>query len=91
MSLNTIIITGLFYLIPGNIEILYREKLSSDADLSAVATLTIIRNFLYTCGLSSLILTFTPFKILGFFSYCLFLYSIYEYFRSIKYRLPFLY
>ena len=89
MSLNNKITIGIFYLIPGNAELFYRETLSSDVILSAFATAKIIknRNFLYMCGVSSIILAFTPFILLRFFAQCLYLYSIYKYFRYIKYRL----
>jgi hypothetical protein len=85
MSLNRSFITGLFYLIPGNVEMFYCEKFLSSVNLQADSYSTIInkRNFLYICGAFSIFLAFTPFKILRYFAYCLCIYSIYEYFSSI--------
>ena len=86
MSTNIIIVTGLFYLIPGNAELCYRNTLASgNMGLNGVY-LDVInkRNFLYICGLSSIFLLFMPFKMLGSFMYCLFIFSVLAYFRSIK-------
>jgi hypothetical protein len=99
MSLN-IIITGLFYLLPRNVEMYYCYALESryiakhvvnlDVIIDAVLDVIDKRNFLYIFGLSSLIVSFMPFKMLEFFTYCLFLYSIFVYFRSIKRWLPYI-
>ena len=95
MSLN-IIITGLFYLLPGNVEIYYCYALESryiakhGVNLDVILDVIDKRNFLYIFGLSSLIVSFMQFKLLEFFTYCLFLYSIFVYFRSIKRWLPYI-
>jgi hypothetical protein len=86
MSLNIEIISALLYLIPEEAEIYYHHTLNSGNMTSNGIYLDIInkRNFLYTCGLSSIFLLFTPFKILRTFTYCLFLYSVSAYFCSVK-------
>lgn len=65
MSFKIIIITGLFYLIPGNAEIYYRSA-SSQGNLGLAGVfLDIIRkrNFVYMCGLFYIFTLFTPNKI----------------------------
>ena len=86
MSLNIVILTGIFYLIPGNAEICYRHTSGSGNMGLTGVYLDIInkRNFVYVSGLASIVLLFTPFKMVRVFTYCLFLFSIILYFSSIK-------
>jgi hypothetical protein len=86
MSSNIIIVTGLFYLIPGNAEICYRHTSAcGNMGLTGVY-LDVInkRNFVYFSGFISLVVLVTPFKLLTLFSYCLFVFSILLYFNCIK-------
>lgn len=86
MSFNIIILTGIFYLIPGNAEICFRTNSGSgNIGLTRVFFDVINkRNLVYISGLTSLVLLFTSFKIARNFTYCLFLFSLFLYFASIK-------
>ena len=84
--LSTIILRGLFYLVPGNAEICYRHaSASGNMGLTNVyLDVKIKRDTFYTFGMSSLVFSFVPFKMLRLFVHTLSICSLIIYFRSIK-------
>ncbi len=86
MTFIIIILSGLFYLIPGNAEILCRYTSDSGNRGLNRIYLDIInkRNLIYISGSFSLILLYAPFKVLRYLSYLLFIFSVLLYFHSIK-------
>lgn len=92
MSFNIIMLSSLFYLIPGNAEILYRYTSSSGNMGLTGVYLDVInkRNFVYVSGLSFIVIAFTPFKMLRIFICGLFLFSLFLYFNSIKRWQPYI-
>jgi len=86
MSFNIIILTGIFYLIPGNAEICFRNT-SGSGNIGLTALFYDVinkRNLVYISGLTSIVLLFTTFKIARNFTCCLFIFSLFLYFASIK-------
>ena len=92
MTFGIIILSGLFYLIPGNAEMLCRYTADSgNIGLNSIY-LDVMRkrNLIYMSGSFSLILLFTPFKVLRLFSYFLFVLFVSTYFYSMKSWHPYL-
>jgi hypothetical protein len=86
MSFNIIILTGLFYLIPNNLEICHHNyTLNGDMSLTNVyLDVKIKRDTFYKLGIASLVFLFLPFKMLRLFVHTLSIFSLIIYFRSIK-------
>jgi hypothetical protein len=82
----SIILTGLFYLTPGNAELCYRHTSSSGNMGLTGVYLDIInkRNLVYFSGFILLVILFAPFEYVKLVSYCLFLFSVLAYFHSVK-------
>lgn len=92
MTFNIIILSALFYLIPGNAEILYRHTSSSGNMGLTGVYLDVInkRNFVHVSGLSLIVVLFIPFNMLRTFICGIFLFSLYLYFNSIKRWQPYI-
>ena len=87
MSFNILILTSLFYLMPGNAEICYHHTSESGNVSLTGVYLNVInqRNFVYISGLVPIVLLFTPFKMVRIFTYFIFLFALFLYISSIKY------
>lgn len=85
MSFSIIILTGLFYLVPGTIEVLHRSTQSTgNLALNGVYFNVLNnRNFVYIFGIFSIITLYLPYKILRLFSEGLFVFFIFSYFNAI--------
>jgi hypothetical protein len=79
MTTTNIILSGLFYLIPGNLEIINNDSLSGVYD-----DIKHKRDTLFIFGCSTLVYSLLPFKIIKLFMGGLCVYSIIVYFRTIK-------
>jgi hypothetical protein len=81
-----ILVTGLFYLIPGVLDmLLYHSESINNLRLSiALLDLKYKRNFLYITTFSSILFTMKKVFLLQYFFYCLFLFSFHSYLNSIK-------
>lgn len=86
MSFTIIILKGLFYLIPGTAEMLYRssESIRNIRMSNIYFDVQHKRNFIYITGFSSIFFSFTKTYMLRYFFYSLFLFSIYSYYSTIK-------
>jgi hypothetical protein len=86
MSFTIIILTGLFYLIPGIVEMLCRssESIGNMKASNIYFDIEHKRNFIYITGFSSILFSFTNTYMLRYFFYILFLFSIYSYYSTIK-------
>lgn len=75
-----VIVSGLFYLIPGNLELVeYNVYIHEVYD-----NIKNKRNLVLISGLSSIAFSFLPLRIIRLFVYGLFAYSTYVYFQVIK-------
>jgi hypothetical protein len=86
MSLNIIILTGFFYLIPGTVE-LFRSPVEESGNMGRAGVYLDIqykRNFVYITAFSSIFFSFTKMFMLRYFFYSLFLFANYSYFVTIK-------
>lgn len=85
MAFSIIILTGLFYLLPDMIDLLYNatEGFGNISFNSIYLDVMNKRNFVYMSGVFSIINVFMPFKILRSFSYGLFIFSIFLYFTPL--------
>jgi hypothetical protein len=81
-----ILVTGLFYLIPGIIDmLLYHSESINNLRLSiALLDLKYKRNFVYITTFSSILFTMKKVFLLQYFFYCLFLFSFHSYLNSIR-------
>jgi|APFre7841882793_1041355.scaffolds.fasta_scaffold190420_1 hypothetical protein len=86
MTFFIIILTGLFYLIPGMAEIICETAESSGNFYIIGAALDVKykRNFVYITTFSSILFSFTKLKMLQYFFYSLFLFSNYSYYKTIQ-------
>ncbi len=84
MTLNIIILSGLFYLMPGNADMCYHHTLESGNMGMNGVYLEVVnrRNFVYVSSLIAILST--PFQLVRLFSYSLFIFSVLLYFHSIK-------
>lgn len=85
MSFKIIIITGLFFLIPGNAEIYYRSA-SSPGNLGLAGVfLDIIRkrNNVYACGLFFMLALLSTNKLVQTFLFGLFLFTLFLHLKTI--------
>jgi hypothetical protein len=86
MTFNIIIITGVFFLIPGMTELLSNstEALGNIIETQMYLDIQYKRNFVYTTSFFSILFLLTKMSILRYFFYILFLFSTYSYFVEIK-------
>jgi hypothetical protein len=85
MSINIIILTGLFYLVPGMVEfpIMYAERNGNMGLQGLYLDIKNKRNFVYTTASSYIIFSFTKMYIVKHFFCILLLFSNYCYFNTI--------
>jgi len=86
MTFSVILITCLFYLIPGMTEKLshYNKYVVSTGLACEYLDIQYKRNIVYITAVSSIFVSFTKMYILRYFLYSLFLFSNYSYFTTIK-------
>lgn len=86
MSITYVLLSGIFYLIPGMAETFYRysENYGNMGYTGIFLDIKNRRNLVYICSLSSFSLIFTSFKIFGVLSNISLLFSLYLYFSTIK-------
>jgi len=86
MTSKGIIVLGFFYLIPGVTELLCHSA-DSVGNMGLTGLYSDIhykRNFVYTTTVGAILFSFIKMYMLRYFFYCLFLFSIYSYFSTIK-------
>lgn len=86
MMIGHIIISGLFYLIPGMVETFYRYS-ENNGNMGLAGVFLDIKNkrdLVYVCSLSSFSLLLSPFKITRNLSFAALIFSLCLYFNSIK-------
>ncbi len=92
MTLGFTILTGIFYLVPGMIEMVYNSSLNSNKISSRFLYLEITkkRDFLYISIIITFISLIGPFKFLRIFSEGLLGVSLFSYFSTIRKCAPLL-
>lgn len=92
MLLGVLLFSGLFYLIPGTIEMLCHsaESVGNMRTSNIYYDIQYKRNFVYITAFSSIFFSHTNMYVLRYFFYSLFLFSNYSYYNTIKKWYPYL-